>query len=93
MEGLLSTGPTPSSFTESTFLCANTANYFVKIYRPLCPYLRPSTDAVRQVREDDTSWDPVVFIDYEFAAYNYRAFDIANHFNEWMYDYGRKVAF
>jgi len=42
------------------------------------------------VREDDKSWDPVVFIDYEFAAYNYRAFDIANHFNEWMYDYGRK---
>jgi choline/ethanolamine kinase len=42
------------------------------------------------VREDPSSWDPVVFIDYEFAAYNYRAFDIANHFNEWMYDYGRK---
>lgn len=42
------------------------------------------------VREDPESWDPVVFIDYEFAAYNYRAFDIANHFNEWMYDYGRK---
>ena len=45
------------------------------------------------VREDPSSWDPVVFIDYEFAAYNYRAFDIANHFNEWMYDYGRKVTF
>ena len=43
------------------------------------------------VRADPASWDPVVFIDYEFAAYNHRAFDIANHFNEWMYDYGRKV--
>jgi len=42
------------------------------------------------VREDGSDWDPVVFIDYEFAAYNYRAYDIANHFNEWMYDYGRK---
>jgi len=42
------------------------------------------------VREDVSNWDPVVFIDYEFAGYNYRAFDIANHFNEWMYDYGRK---
>lgn len=42
------------------------------------------------VREDSTSWDPVVFIDFEFAAYNYRAFDIANHFNEWTYDYDRK---
>ena len=44
-----------------------------------------------QVREDGSNWDPVVFIDYEFASYNYRGFDIANHFNEWMYDYGRKV--
>ena len=44
------------------------------------------------VREDGSNnWDPVVFIDYEFASYNYRGFDIANHFNEWMYDYGRKV--
>jgi len=43
------------------------------------------------VREDGSNnWDPVVFIDYEFASYNYRGFDIANHFNEWMYDYGRK---
>jgi len=42
------------------------------------------------VREDETDCDPVVFIDYEFAAYNYRAFDIANHFNEWVYEYGRK---
>ncbi|CDW55529.1 choline:ethanolamine kinase [Trichuris trichiura] len=29
----------------------------------------------------------VVFIDYEYSSYNYRAFDIANHFNEWMFDY------
>ena len=31
--------------------------------------------------------DPVVLIDYEFSSYNYRGFDLANHFNEWMYDY------
>jgi len=24
------------------------------------------------VREENKDWDPVVFIDYEFAAYNYR---------------------
>ncbi|KAL3178050.1 hypothetical protein MRX96_038589 [Rhipicephalus microplus] len=29
----------------------------------------------------------MVFIDYEYCAYNYRGFDIANHFCEWMYDY------
>ncbi|KAF9578217.1 hypothetical protein BGW38_006104 [Lunasporangiospora selenospora] len=27
--------------------------------------------------------DDVFFIDYEYGAYSYRAFDIANHFNEW----------
>lgn len=27
------------------------------------------------------------FIDYEYCAYNYRGFDIANHFIEWTYDY------
>ena len=26
-------------------------------------------------------------IDYEYAAYNYCFFDIANHFCEWMFDY------
>lgn len=27
--------------------------------------------------------DNVYLIDYEYSGYNYRAFDIANHFNEW----------
>jgi len=27
------------------------------------------------------------FIDYEYAAYNYISYDIANHFCEWMFDY------
>lgn len=26
----------------------------------------------------------VSFIDYEYAAYNYQAYDIANHFNEFV---------
>jgi choline/ethanolamine kinase len=25
--------------------------------------------------------------DFEYCSYNYRSFDIANHFVEWMYDY------
>ncbi|KAJ2721064.1 hypothetical protein GGI07_004207 [Coemansia sp. Benny D115] len=29
------------------------------------------------------SQDEVFFIDYEYATYNYRGFDIANHFNEY----------
>lgn len=30
------------------------------------------------------------FIDFEYCSYNYRAFDIANHFCEWMYNYTHK---
>lgn len=30
----------------------------------------------------------VLFVaDFEYCSYNYRAFDIANHFLEWTYDY------
>ncbi len=32
----------------------------------------------------------LVVIDYEFCSYNYRGFDIANHFSEWIYDYNNK---
>ena len=39
------------------------------------------------VKEESDCSDPVVLIDYEFSSYNYRGFDLANHFNEWMYDY------
>ncbi|RXN01955.1 Choline kinase alpha, partial [Acipenser ruthenus] len=29
----------------------------------------------------------LMFIDFEYSSYNYRGFDIGNHFCEWMYDY------
>ncbi|KAJ2782725.1 hypothetical protein H4R18_002099 [Coemansia javaensis] len=41
------------------------------------------------------SGDAVSFIDYEYATYNYRGFDIANHFNEYAgfeCDYSRYPA-
>ena len=31
--------------------------------------------------------DSVVLIDFEYCSYNFRAFDIANHFCEWVFDY------
>jgi len=31
--------------------------------------------------------NPIQMIDFEYSSYNYRGFDIANHFCEWMYDY------
>jgi choline/ethanolamine kinase len=44
------------------------------------------------IRQDDpennNNDDPqIVVIDFEYCSYNYRSFDIANHFVEWMYDY------
>ncbi|KAL3270793.1 hypothetical protein HHI36_021316 [Cryptolaemus montrouzieri] len=35
--------------------------------------------------------DPqIVLIDFEYCSYNYRAFDLANHFIEWVIDYTHK---
>ncbi|XP_066959981.1 choline/ethanolamine kinase isoform X1 [Macrobrachium rosenbergii] len=31
--------------------------------------------------------DRLSIIDFEYCSYNYRGFDIANHFCEWMYEY------
>lgn len=33
----------------------------------------------------------LVLIDFEYCSYNYRGFDLANHFLEWMYDYTHSV--
>lgn len=30
----------------------------------------------------------IVFIDFEYCSYNYRAYDIANHLCEWLFQYG-----
>lgn len=31
--------------------------------------------------------DQVCLIDFEYCSYNYRGFDVANHFCEWVYEY------
>ncbi|KAJ8958452.1 hypothetical protein NQ318_002239 [Aromia moschata] len=38
-------------------------------------------------KENNNSNPKIVIIDFEYCSYNYRAFDIANHFIEWAYDY------
>lgn len=41
--------------------------------------------------ETETSDDPeLMIIDFEYCAYNYRSFDLANHFIEYMIDYTNK---
>lgn len=34
----------------------------------------------------------LMIIDFEYCAYNYRGFDLANHFLEWTFDYTNSVA-
>ncbi|XP_014474051.1 PREDICTED: choline/ethanolamine kinase isoform X2 [Dinoponera quadriceps] len=36
---------------------------------------------------ENTRKPEIVVIDFEYCSYNYRGFDIANHFAEWQYDY------
>ncbi|XP_060100632.1 choline/ethanolamine kinase [Heteronotia binoei] len=36
---------------------------------------------------EDLSSDRLMLIDFEYSSYNYRGFDIANHFCEWVYNY------
>ncbi|CAO3592850.1 unnamed protein product [Absidia cylindrospora] len=37
------------------------------------------------LKRDDTG--ALVLVDFEYAGYNTRGYDLANHFNEWRYDY------
>ncbi|CAB0016889.1 unnamed protein product [Nesidiocoris tenuis] len=37
----------------------------------------------------NTCPEKIVIIDFEYCAYNYRGFDLANHFIEWTYDYNQ----
>ncbi|XP_030759677.1 choline/ethanolamine kinase [Sitophilus oryzae] len=40
-----------------------------------------------QDKENNPLDKQIVIIDFEYCSYNYRGFDIANHFIEWVYDY------
>lgn len=37
--------------------------------------------------EYESADDKLVLIDFEYCSYNYRGFDLANHFCEWSYNY------
>lgn len=41
------------------------------------------------LRQNSTKRE-LVIIDFEYCSYNYRGFDLANHFVEWQYDYTAK---
>nr|XP_004656832.1 choline kinase alpha isoform X2 [Jaculus jaculus] len=37
--------------------------------------------------QENSQKQRLMLIDFEYSSYNYRGFDIGNHFCEWMYDY------
>ncbi|KAG5884736.1 hypothetical protein JTB14_037765 [Gonioctena quinquepunctata] len=41
----------------------------------------------RDADKENNEEPELVIIDFEYCSYNYRSFDIANHFAEWVYDY------
>lgn len=48
----------------------------------------PSNSAdVAADRYDRLNASSLIIIDYEYCAYNYRSYEIANHFIEWIFDY------
>lgn len=43
-----------------------------------------------QCFSEDNTEPELMIIDFEYCAYNYRGFDLANHFIEWTFDYTNK---
>ncbi|XP_066251808.1 choline/ethanolamine kinase isoform X2 [Euwallacea similis] len=41
-------------------------------------------------KENDPQGSELIIIDFEYCSYNYRSFDIANHFIEWVYNYSEE---
>ncbi|XP_037300235.1 choline kinase A2 isoform X2 [Manduca sexta] len=54
---------------------------------PLMTYEDANTSDSVSSHISDSGEPKLVLIDFEYCAYNYRGFDIANHFQEWGYDY------
>lgn len=50
------------------------------LFRPL-PEATPQQQQEKEFQKGSNSNRQVFLIDYEYAAYNYRAFDLANHFS------------
>lgn len=61
-------------------------NHLSKIYSPVV-FCHNDLQQGNILLREDTPDPSIVFIDYEYCSYNYRGFDLANHFMEWCYDY------
>ncbi|CAH2056052.1 unnamed protein product, partial [Iphiclides podalirius] len=59
----------------------------LEAFEPLGQFEDANTSDSVASRISDSGEPRLVLIDFEYCAYNHRGFDIANHFQEWGYDY------
>ncbi|KAJ1951452.1 hypothetical protein FBU59_000142 [Linderina macrospora] len=83
--------------------CTQILDTWSQLTDQLIPNLKAQIDAANSpvvFAHDDLQYgnilrlhgtDELVVVDFEYAGYNYRGFDLANHFCEWMADYGHPV--
>jgi choline/ethanolamine kinase len=65
--------------------CPKTA---IKSNESVCKHDAINGNSRKRSFDNGNAAEPeLMIIDFEYCAYNYRAFDIANHFLEWTYDY------
>lgn len=54
---------------------------------PPCPELDTTDDSALDSSFTIDTEPDLIIIDFEYCAYNYRGYDLANHFIEWTFDY------
>ncbi|XP_017032232.1 choline/ethanolamine kinase isoform X1 [Drosophila kikkawai] len=54
---------------------------------PPCPELDTTNDSALDASFTNDTEPDLIIIDFEYCAYNYRGYDLANHFIEWTFDY------
>lgn len=54
---------------------------------PPCPELDTTNDSALDASFTIDTEPDLIIIDFEYCAYNYRGYDLANHFIEWTFDY------
>jgi thiamine kinase-like enzyme len=69
-------------------LILNNSKYLPKVNSPVVFSHNDLQEGNILIRpEFECENDKLVLIDFEYCSYNYRGFDLANHFCEWSYNY------
>ncbi|KAH8326024.1 hypothetical protein KR067_012734 [Drosophila pandora] len=62
-------------------------NKLHSVSSPPCPELDTTDDSALDSSFTIDTEPDLIIIDFEYCAYNYRGYDLANHFIEWTFDY------